>query len=95
MGWCRVLLHVGGDRSVYMRSVVAILSLEGREKDPLEGLAAQRRIDVARQCALPAKSGVVECRRGVVTLYLSPISSATLILRMRRGGAFAAERNRV
>ena len=88
-----MLLHLGGDRSVFMRDVVAVVALSAGGTPLQPGWEDLPRVDMARDCGLPAKSCAVVCRRGVTTLYLSPISVQTLILRMQRGDRPPAERN--
>ncbi|MBR3750649.1 MAG: DUF370 domain-containing protein [Clostridia bacterium] len=81
-----MLLHIGGDTSVALKGVVAVLNMESLSEDTEEFISSIRK----KGCVLeavppPHKSCVVTMDGPRVMLYMSAISATTLSARAELG----------
>lgn len=85
-----MFLHLGGDITVFAKDIVAIFDFENTTTSKLtrkflnDGEAAKNVINVS--CEDLPKSFVITEYRKKVKIYISPISTATLIKRFEETG---------
>ena len=85
-------LHLGQDIIVNMRDIVGVFDLDNSTRHTREFLSrAQREGRVVNVSMELPRSFVVCAHNGRETVYISQISTATLLRRASGGGALAAE----
>lgn len=81
-----MLLHIGGDTSIPLKRVVAVLNMENVSHDTLDFIdSIKNKNGVFEAGPAPHKSCVVTSDRGKVILYMSGISATTLSARAYLG----------
>lgn len=89
-------LHIGGDVTIRLKSVVAILDMENTTTSKITKeflrMAEEEGFVIPVSEDLPKSYVIIEEGKGN-RIYLSPISSATLLKRAEESGAFLNDRD--
>ena len=81
-----MLLHIGGDTSIALKNVVAVLNMENISRDTEDLINSIRNNNgIIEVGPAPHKSCVVTSEDGRVSLYMSGISATTLSARAELG----------
>ena len=81
-----MLLHIGGDTSIALKNVVAVLNMENVSRDTEDLINSIRnKSGIIEVGPAPHKSCVVTSENGRVSLYMSGISATTLSARAELG----------